>query len=651
MFKLQSLQVDYRQTLFQILPVILAFLMASCIFFEAGIQSPRWFLFGLFFILRLISAPFAFHFLVILLPLLEVFTLQSGYPNQFVIEFGIVGFVLGHLTMTKFEKKGSNPLASWERHPLALALLFAAVSGLMIWVIGITDFILTNGLPVSRMKLFQGVVSGAFIADVRNNIFHSLSISLGYFITLSALVSLSERPGVYRCTFSSVSSSLVFGGWLVAAIGLGQYLTYLSSDFTVEIGGPFQSGNHISFYLGFITLVALALFLEKPSLVRSGALMLTVAVSITPFFTGRGRTAWVGLAAAFSLFLVGALFWGLKKERRLLFALLFMTLIIIAGGYYCFSQGAFSNWFYRNGILNPFELLLSGDLTRIIFAGGRERHILEAINMLISKWPSGIGLGNFMRLSERQAYTIHNTYLAWPVELGFFSVLTVPCVIFLSFRYPLAAIFEKRNVLFHLAIVSILVYLGTCLFMDTFFWYRTILNAVAIFLFGYLLSSHALSKPMSSTFFYGTVLVALVQGFFSLASPQALVKAEHVYRSEGIGEKAFAWVAGKKATSLSAGSCVEFSASSTQGVALEVSSRNVTRHGWLEPGIWQSICLCNDTIAQQPVEIGVTRSDIVALHPGNSSHDYRVLGFASTTLATHKLSEMQLATCDQAFQL
>jgi len=252
-------------------------------------------------------------------------------------------------------------------------------------------------------------------------------------------------------------------------------------QFTVDIGGTFQNGNHLSFYAGLMLIVTFVAFqVFAFGLVYRVLLAIFAIFSLYVLWLGQGRSSFFALVLC-TLYQVARMTSRLEKKTRIFF--LAIGAVIIVGLFTALFvfQSTFPALIAKLGIPSLtyyFEGLatVSNDSPLGIFLiGGRERNIILGLEYLRSAWLWGIGIGNFFSTAGL-GFALHNSFLEIWVELGIFGLAAL--ILGITLFLQSCARLENRRIALgaHCGILYIIL---VC-FFDPLLSYRSLLTLVAI---------------------------------------------------------------------------------------------------------------------------------------------------------------------------
>lgn len=446
-----------RNSLLKILPFLL-----GCLAVFAIIADPqsRWLRLSFFlpFLLGGLAAPVIFMWALIPAALwFHLATVQWHYPNQFVFEFAVIGWLLATSFRQRswsWMEKSKGDFQFFSRliaHPFFLLLSFCVIVGALSFAISYGELRAFSPVPLTAKAFMRTASFSVFAWNVEGPL-HTLSVVIAYLMYLCFLARLVEDHGklqVSRRVFADVllaSAIPIF----VLSIDLHYRPDYFRSLYTEDISGTFQNGNHLSFFAGLILLLAgwrLASNRNASLPARFYALSIA-ALAIPPMIFGRGRNAWIGLVVSIA---VSALYYFWPRLNKTLRAG-----AVVAG------VAGLAVVVY---LLNTTQVLDSE----------RARQVRLGWELFLRHPLQGIGLGNFF-LYGGLGYDIHSIYQGVLIELGALGlvVLALGALLFCkavfwsnsrgSFAYEVRAQLAAS-----LSICAFVVLTG---FLDVFLTYR-----------------------------------------------------------------------------------------------------------------------------------------------------------------------------------
>jgi hypothetical protein len=459
-------------------------------------------LFLLGFSSGLISIPSSILLAILLLPALEIPTLLLGIPNQFLIDWVMIGTGL-HLF------RGFSTL---KIHILIPSLLLLGLGMAILFLPEFYSIAQLAGDDLSLLALLKTFKSSFYLWDIQNNPFHSISVAFGLFSTSFFIIGVGRwvtkalkinRQKLITCISLSSLLPCIWGILQMPKIGLLPIIN------TVDIGGTFQNGNHLSYFAGLIILVQLIALSLQPSGMRRVMHGLVLSLGIFCLFLGQGRTAI--LALGISLVCLIPLAVDLPKRalwsrQAFLFAL-FVSAVAV-GTFYFLDFKNFS------GLLELEKIIQSGHYTDLLYAGGRTGIYKASYDFIANHWLFGMGQGYFFNKAGLDL-ELHSILPDWTLGVGL-PILFLSLVPFF-YRIPSVcrAAYRSADMSKKLALVA-LIYICLSTFPDVYFSFRSLL---AMSLAVLLLIDPKDLKPIGNRTYGFLSLVILVIGGASIVSP------------------------------------------------------------------------------------------------------------------------------------
>lgn len=582
-------------------------------------------LYAFFFLTALVCLPLSFYLLVLTCPLLEQLTLLLHYPNHFIVLYGISGFLSGltlkaRKTQISFQDLcvplSMNPIISF----LLLTSTISSVGWFISMLIEISPF---HGL-VSFRKLFSHFINGIFVSDFESSPFNTMSVSFNGICLAAFLINIMVHRDRLKLSSKRLFHALLFGSYLVSSYWLLQYFSIIPADFTVELGGPFQNGNHISFYSGMMAILIIMHLRRKT--IGFKTYLISLCVVGFPFVLGYGRSAWIGLfSGGLLVSLMFLPYCDFKKLRKylvpLFFGLVFLAFLAFLVGFNIkFVEGTRSFELFGRILHNVME----GNFFEVLTDGNRKKQTIEALKYLTNNPLLGVGAGNFGRYSLYNM-VIHNTYLGLLVEYGtLIIIIAIPVILsFKNIFYMLSS--SKRDIFF---LSWFVLFIAIAFLGDVFLNYLSLSIILSLILtFFFLKSAQGAHSKWFFRSFIMAVFFCVIQGLLAFEKPYYLFTPVHEQEnSEEWG--AFSWKVNSVSVEVPKDRCLisQMRHISKENFMLKILDGASTRYAELSPGVWNSVCICS---MDRSRELKYNSLDPVV--PGfveGPSNDLRLLGLA-----------------------
>ncbi len=466
----------------------------------------------------------------------EIPTLRLEIPNQFAIESGILGFISGNmLRFSLRDKDGKQVLNKAITNPFVLPMLFASVLCAVSFAVLIGPMAADLPTQFAPRYVFLQFTREAFRWDVKSYV-HGPSIAFGMMIQIGAVIHmialLNRMSQTESLRFTAkIVDAIIFGSIAVFAYAFAQFFEIPGFPvvFSVDIGGTFQNGNHLSFFSGFIALLTIWRLNDKTSLrpTRSSIFILILLVSIAFMFVGRGRAAILAIVLPLTVFAIYLYinrkdyFRNLSKELRPTLAITGAVVLVLGfvGGFRqiieFLSQDQVSHLYSEVP-----AILMSSEPWRLLLMSGRDVILSAGIEMFREHWLTGIGLGNFF-LNANLNIALHNAYLEWVLESGVFAGFAL--VVGLGYFLCSLINYSRVNFFGALALLATAIYVGLIGLADTILTYRSIFTIVSMCFTALLYridpaTDHKLLQPRSVI--WTVILIAIAIGLVTILEPQ-----------------------------------------------------------------------------------------------------------------------------------
>lgn len=415
---------------------------------------------------------------LLMTPWFELFTLQWGLPNQFIIEYMWLGVLIGSVLKNKFSHR--LPV-----HPMLLPCIAACVFTLVKYIPQMGELWELSGSGLSIRKLITSLGDNFLIWDIINNPFHDIAVVQGYAIFVGIL-------WLCFCHIKSNAFSKIRLAWVIVlsslpvhAVGYLQKWTKLISLFgTVNIGATFQNENHYSYFSGLILLLCIYTYRHSQRVFPGKIISLMIAfLSLLGLILGKGRAAWLALVLSFVL------------------ALIFVALIRLGRGSVKMGKNHWQ-YIFRFTILGAigtiivvqiFSLLVrpvdvaifqNPSLEKLFFASARKPLLLSALES-IKLFPfTGLGEGYFFNKAQMR-FEVHNIWIDWAMGFGIWILAVVLISILpIIFRWFSLTVIRARVKLGQIFWSSFFLgYLGLCTLPDIYFSFRPLLIISGVVLY------------------------------------------------------------------------------------------------------------------------------------------------------------------------
>ena len=612
------------------LPISLGLFYLSGAVLTGQQEIMRGLLFGLGFLLGLISPRMSFVLAPIFAVTLEGPTLWLGFRNQFVFEFYLGGWLLIHGFRAK-------PISIRNSFPLSLevCLIFAVSSGYLIWLASFGVVLAGISHEVGYIDFWIYLINEVFDWSPFYGVFHSLSIVVGIFTIFLSLRNFFRFPSLYQNPWISIQSTILLVGLVVLMMAYLQRFEVLPLNSQNQISGPFQSGNHVSFFSGLLIISAVSFAINA---LRSRSFGILFCSSIIGFmaipvmFWGGGRTAVVSLFFVISVISLVVLFLNLSKLSMTKFLLLGISIIscvIVVYSVVYFSVDLEVKQSYSR-IRDIFFGAKPFSIISILEFGGRGPHLTEALNILSELKLTGIGLGQFVRVSEG-SYPIHFSFLSWLVELGPITVVVFLVGLFLL----LIELWSLPRHAF-LTASALLVFTGVVLFMDPVLGYRSILFFFIFLYVAAIRGGQNIELSLIRRGVQATISIALLSVLvWAINYPSDLIFKNRAYPWEDTLDGRLEWVPVSSTYSFGAppGDCYVLPLFSPPGEARLLQLESKKGVDFVEIGSGQSLNLCQCHYAgkafSRDIKIRGTSISILSIRSTNQYPDGRILSFGS----------------------
>ena len=148
---------------------------------------------GSFFALGAILATLELRglfWLVLITPLFELFTLQIGLPNQFIIMNTWLGWTAYTILFNHAEKNSHR----WQlvEHPLSILLMAMITFTGVKWIPQFIEIIRHSEVEISLFELIRSFLHGLWRWDIVGSLYHDLAVVFGYLVAILAFVAIKK---------------------------------------------------------------------------------------------------------------------------------------------------------------------------------------------------------------------------------------------------------------------------------------------------------------------------------------------------------------------------------------------------------------------------------------------------------------------------
>ena len=252
--------------------------------------------------------------LVLITPLFELFTLQIGLPNQFIIMNTWLGWTAYTILFNHAEK--FPPLAI-SRAPLSILLMAMITFTGVKWIPQFIEIIRHSEVEISLFELIRSFLHGLWQWDIVGSLYHDLAVVFGYLVAILAFVAIKKLQArhpqilVDELCWQAITYSII----PIMIVFFLQQVQVLSEFGTYDHGSTFQNGNHLSYFGGLSFLASLYFKMKMDAPFKSRVLNITIILSLIAIAAGAGRTTWLTLPVSiFCAFLAASYF--CKHEYR-----------------------------------------------------------------------------------------------------------------------------------------------------------------------------------------------------------------------------------------------------------------------------------------------------------------------------------------------
>ena len=251
---------EFISLLFNIfLPITLNFIGIANLILDARSSILRFCLWITFFVLGLLKPNFSIIALIFCFCLFENATLYFHHHNQFIIEFGVLGFIAASFFQNlKQDDHAHKIVPKFLLQPLVLPGLFSVITiGFsFVWQLIDLDKIVFENL--SYIDVFKAYFIRVFDWDVtQDNFFHPSGLLISYLLNMTFLWTVLINWKTLKLNQRLVWKVLMLGSYPVYFYALLQYFRIIPLVATTHLGGTFQNSNHLSFYAGLMVMISI----------------------------------------------------------------------------------------------------------------------------------------------------------------------------------------------------------------------------------------------------------------------------------------------------------------------------------------------------------------------------------------------------------
>ena len=655
---------EYSPIFFLLLTVALT-LFSLQVFHDPHSAFGKLLFFSVSFVVSMMRPVIGFFLVVGTLSWWEVLTLQVGYPNQFLIEPAILGFVCGAVVRSRPTTESCrvgalHPLFA----PLCLLIFYILLTEVAAWS-ELVSFSY-DGVGIAEFLSLIGRNVGSW--NVKTNPIHPLSLVLAYVYQVLFILVVVHLIRAGSLNRGKVLDGIAFGALLPCLIGLLQFFSaeLIPGAFAVGPSGTFQNSNHLSFFAGLVFVISLYRAWTTTGWIQTVHRLLLV-LSLSGLVIGGSRTAYVAFVPAVVATIIAARGVFQKWSRWHV-----STLAIIGAGSLAFFLSlAIEHYWDSSTVIESVADSVSKLLLAAPIPENRIQNYFVSIVASLQHPVNGLGAGLLFR-KVNAAYETHSALL-WMLESFGFAVTSMCVLAFLAgLMRLLSSIRPTREAAFA---IMLMVYLVFCLLPDNYLSYRSLLSAVSLAMLAWIpIKGPALPTFRMKPLLMLTGLVAL----HSLYNPMSVPLSSQTWRFEEnphapTGESR--WTGPYLTLPMQAGKCTRVwahpifpegttevaygnvlnDAAPTSFSTLSDSDRSVLRSATgkfeLINGKWQSICLCRMDVREQYQNYGFVyarRGQYLSLSRRHYSQDDRFITFGSTKPQLHDLGEFwdDPSSCD-----
>lgn len=459
----------------------------------------------------------------------EVPSLRLGAPNQFLIEGSMAGFVLGSLCSRRKQLSADTPafLQATLLHPLVLPWAFAIMIGTLGFSAALGQQHALAFDFLSRGRAVTAFLRDLWLWDVLSPT-HGLTVLLAWSLQVLFILETQAVLTLYQRSAWTVRTAFLCGAIPVFAYAWCQWFEVpgFPIEFSVDIGGTMQNGNHLAYYAALVLLTGL--LSRSPDDLRSSAetparpfsllSLAFVTMAFAMILIGKGR------ASLFGVLLVGAglafVRWrswakpaintpydrvrALTRNHRTWFGVGVVAMLTLALLLVTLAGTDFASL-----VLSDIKKVLRGDFLGILFSNNRRENIMAGLSLAKNHLGLGIGAGNFFVRSEADI-ALHNGFLALLVEFGMGAMVALATSASLLFAYLLTLRRERKQL--PLLAIAVAAFCALVLIVDPILDYRSLLTATSL-IFSLGLHPVLTHRPPSYTLMTPAWIATLVLGF------------------------------------------------------------------------------------------------------------------------------------------
>lgn len=588
----------------------------------------------------------------------ELPLLILGYPNLFLIDLMLLGFIISSLWKT--------PRISFNfSHPFLMPLILACLALFVSHLGWIAEKIFWSAAGFSFLDYLSLMTRHLWFWNVASNPVHDVYLLMSYLIQLGWIICCfflikKQQINKDRLIFAFVFGSLPIIFWAILQKTSGLlFYPQLSNG----ASGSFQNPNHLGFYSGLILLFALYgfLFLQKR------AFLLPFICALIGCYLGESRSAWIalisGLVLSYWLVHRQEFFFSCLKfltEKKIFAITLFLTLLAF------FLE-------HERGSYDPKELI-SYFLSFFHLPANRADQYFLSIYTSTFYPLTGLGAGLFFRkvpigFEEHSLLLWSFNSFGWPL-----TFLAGLCFL----KKILKVIVYQEDAQKRWFSIFCSVYLIICLLPDHYFSYHSLLSASAlVFVFLVPKEDHDSSRRQKN---YKLLIKALA--CFLMICPLLWPHSSEVptqlfsYESQPeVSSHLSRWTGPFISYSVPESSCVIFdirplSSSKKTPVFIGELPENARlklpgfaslsdhrRYGllwskqnqFLKPKLWQKVCFCNQKSQEKTMFMMSAYGDYLSLSPDYRITDDRFLAFQVSKEELLGPSSDKHLECDVAY--
>jgi O-antigen ligase len=455
----------------------------------------------------------------------EIPTLEAGFTNQFIIESGIIGYVIA-IAMTN--RRHATEWSAASKHPMFHILAFTVAFSLV--SIPITWGYWSARTPLGELSAaIQYILPRIMDWNSQDSYSHPWSMMFGFTVQIAFILAINRHIeiGSFKHKQNSkiahnVFTAMVIGTCPVVFCALLQKFEIIGTKYAPDFGGTLQNGNHLSFVCGLMMIFALYLIYGLRNRRKFFSLMAVIffvafLLNFVGLFLGRGRSSWIAfLTSGFfvCILLLSVAYRNLNFQKFRKVSLVALVSILFFLG--------LAHWLVRSlgdaekALIDQIYILVSEHRwLELLTVSGRLDSYKIALSAIYDRPLTGIGLGTFFS-SAGLNIDLHNIYLLILVELGFVALVPLAFASFSLVR--LLSRDLKGKLEQQILVVSVCVYCAVTGLGDVPFLYRSLMAYLVIF-FAVLSSSHP-RNPSAVRRMKWLLMIAVSFGMITIFSPQ-----------------------------------------------------------------------------------------------------------------------------------